>query len=315
MRAGCFAEPRVIQLLNRRFVSFFYNTDAGPPQPNYKGKDSQAKTFLKDKTQNKFAFYAAFTAAGEPVGVTDVYANKDVVFDFLKELLRLNPEFDRNTPAEEAILAKAKSETANAQAQLAAGQLLEELGHYQQARLHLQHVLDLAKESTLLSDAYRGLFRMARYDRDWKQLDELCRAADKHPQQAQLHLGPDVAAERSYHLKAEKRYEEMRRLMETTIKQHPHTKRLSELRFQAGVACYFLEEKPWAYYHWCWVVENLPDDHLARRCFLAAAHEGMPYKNPELDNYAAPLHGGRTDVIQGAYRLARESYLELKGKF
>lgn len=66
---------------------------------------------------------------------------------------------------------------------------------------------------------------------------------------------------------------------------------------------------------WCWVVENLPDDHLARWCFLAAAHEGMPYKNPELDGYAAPLHGGQTQVIQGAYNVAKETYQELKGKF
>ncbi|MFT3881653.1 MAG: hypothetical protein QM703_18565 [Gemmatales bacterium] len=315
MRAGCFAEPRVIQLLNRRFVSFFYNTDAGVPQPQFKGKDPQAKAFLKDKTQNKWAFYAAFTAGGDPVGVTDVYANKDVVFDFLLELLRLNPEFDRNTPAEEAILAKAKSEPGNAAAQLAAGQLLEELGKYQQARTHQQRVLELAKEPAQITEAYRSLLRIARYDRDWKTLEQLCSAVEKHPLVAKLDLGADLAAERGYQLKAAKQYEAMRKLMETAIKQYPQSKRMSELRFSAGVACYFLEEKPWAYYHWCWVVENLPDDHLARRCFLAAAHEGMPYKNPELDGYFAPLHGGQTQVIQGAYNVAKETYKELKGKF
>ena len=148
-----------------------------------------------------------------------------------------------------------------------------------------------------------------------KQLELLCKSVENHPLKEQLQLGPDLAAERSYHLKAEKRYDEMRRLMEAAIRLYPQSKRQSELRFQAGIACYFLEEKPWAYFHWCWVVENLPDDYLSRRCFLAAAHEGMPYKNPELDNYAAPLHGGRTDVIQGAYNQAKENYEQLKGKF
>lgn len=315
MRAGCFAEPRVIKLLNRRFVSFFYNTDAGAPQPNFKGKDPVAKAFLNDKTQNKFAFYAAFTASGDPVGVTDVYANKDVVFDFLKELLRLNPEFDRNTLAEEATLAKAKSELPNVQAQFDAGLLLEELGRYAPARTHFERVLSLTQEPKLLAESYRSLLRMARYDRDWKSLEMLCLKIEKHPLVGSLSLGADLAAERSYHLKAEKHYDAMRKLTEAAIKQYPQSKRMSELRFQTGVACYFLEDKPWAYYHWCWVVENLPDDYLARRCYLTAAHEGMPYKNPELDNYSAPLHGGRTDVIQGAYNQARETYQNLKGKF
>lgn len=312
MRAGCFAEPRVIELLNRRFVSFFYNTDAGPPQPNYKGKDPQAKAFLKGKTQNQYAFYAAFTGKGESVGVTDVYASKDVVFDFLVALLKENPDCDRFTPEEEALLARAQAEPDNYQAQINAGKLMEELGRYDQAKPYLQRVLAHAKDPLHLAAAYRGLLRIARYERNWKQLEELCQSAEKHTQP--LLLGADLAVERSYHLKAEKRYDDMRQLLERAIKQHPKTKRLSELHFQAGVACFFQDEKPWAYYHWCWVAENLPDDHLARRCYLAAAHEGMPYKNPELDNYAAPLHGGRTEVIQAAYNHAREVYKELKGK-
>src|SRR5829696_3063297 len=123
MRAGCFAETRVIDLLNRRFVNFYYNT-GGPGL----GKDPAAAAFTRGKTKNTFAFYAAFDAAGEPLGVTDVYANKDHTFDFLVALLRENPEFDRYTEEEEATLAKAAAEPANAPARLAAGKLLEELG-------------------------------------------------------------------------------------------------------------------------------------------------------------------------------------------
>src|SRR5918995_2721088 len=135
MRAGCFAETRVIRLVNRRFVSFYYNT-GGPGL----GKDPAAAAFVKGKVKNTFAFYAAFTAAGEPVGVTDVYANKDNTFDFLVALLRENPDLDRLTPDEEATLARAKAEPANAAARLAAGQLLEDLGRYKEAEPHYRAV-------------------------------------------------------------------------------------------------------------------------------------------------------------------------------
>src|SRR5687767_3841621 len=103
MRAGCFAETRVIRLVNRRFVSFYYNT-GGPGL----GKDPAAAAFTRGRTKNVYAFYAAFAPDGEPVGVTDVYAAKDNVFDFLVALLRANPEFDKFTKDEEAVLARAQ---------------------------------------------------------------------------------------------------------------------------------------------------------------------------------------------------------------
>src|SRR5262245_48550579 len=127
MRAGCFAETRVIHLLNRRFVSFYYNT-GGPGL----GKHPAATAFTKGKTKNVWAFYAAFNAEGEPLGVTGVYADKDSVFDFLVALLRQNPEYDRFTKDEEAILARAAT-PASQTAQLEAGKLLEELGRYAEA--------------------------------------------------------------------------------------------------------------------------------------------------------------------------------------
>ena len=62
MRAGCFAEPRVIRLLNRRFVSFYYN----PGGPGL-GKDPAAAAFTRGKTKNTYAFYAAFDASGQTI--------------------------------------------------------------------------------------------------------------------------------------------------------------------------------------------------------------------------------------------------------
>lgn len=309
MRAGCFAETRVIRLLNRRFVNFFYNT-GGPGL----GKDEAAAAFTKKKTLNKFAFYAAFDAAGEPLGVTDVYANKDNTFDFLVELLRNNPEFDHYTEAEEKILTKAKAEPKSQTAQLAAGQLMEDLGRYKEADGHYRKVLEAGKSSTEAGDAIRGLMRMARYTRDWKSLKGWLTDTDSlNEKQARvMNLGPDVAMETGYLSLSEQKYENARKILDGAIEKYPQSTRRSEFHFSAGVANYFLKEKDQSYYHWCWVVENLPDDRLARRCFTAAAHEAMPYENPELGGFSAKLRGGSIELINAEYQRAKAQYEKVK---
>lgn len=299
----------MIRLLNRRFVNFFYNT-GGPGL----GKDEKAAAFTKDKTLNKYAFYAAFDAAGEPLGVTDTYANKDNTFDFLVELLRNNPEFDKCTETEEKVLTAAKAEPKSQAAQLAAGQLMEDLGRYKEASGHYRKVLETGKASAEAGDAIRGLMRMARYTRDWKGLQEwLTTAGDLKEGQARvMNLGPDVAMEKAYLLLAEKKYEDARKVLTDAIEKYPDTKRTSEFHFSAGVASYFLKEKDQAYYHWCWVVENLPDDRLARRCFTAAAHEAMPYENPELGGFSAKVQGGSINLINAEYQRAKGVYEKVK---
>ncbi|MBL8821196.1 MAG: hypothetical protein JNJ77_01320 [Planctomycetia bacterium] len=304
----------MIQLLNRRFINFYYNTDSGPPQPEYQGKDPLAKEFVKGKVKNKYAFYAAFSARGEPLGVTDVYSSKDNVFDFLCALLEQNPEFNRFTSDEEKILASAREQPANAQAQLQAGKLYEELGQYAKARPYYERILAAEKATPAVADASRGLLRMLKYQKKWDALDALCVSLAARPNFAQLQINADVVTEKAHILKARKQYDQLCKSLEDAIKACPQSQRMSEMHFLAGVGYYFLEDKPSAYYHWCWVVENLPDDHLTRRCYLAAAHEGMPYENPELDNYSAPLHGGRIEVIQAAYDRAKEVYLKRAGK-
>lgn len=308
MRAGCFAETRVIRLVNRRFVSFFFNT-GGPGL----GRDEKAAAFTKGKTKSAVAFYAAFDAAGEPLGVTDMYANKDNTFDFLVELLRNNPEFDRYTPAEEKVLAAAKAEPKAAAAQLAAGQLTEDLGRYKEADGYYRRVLETGKASAEVADAYRGLMRMARYTRDWKAVQGwLTAVADLKVGETARTLGPDVAMETAHLLLAEKKYAQARTVLDDAIKRYPDARRTSEFHFSAGVACFFLKDKDRAAYHWCWVVENLPDDRLARRCFTAAAHEAMPYENPELGGYTAKVQGGSIERINAEYRRAKAVYDRLK---
>src|SRR5262245_22169672 len=99
MRGGPFSETRVIDLLNRRFVPFFYNT-GGPGQ----GKDAAAAAFITGKVPNPWAFFAAFAPDGSVLGVTEIYAGTEDVCAFLVALLRAHPEFDRDTAAEAATL-------------------------------------------------------------------------------------------------------------------------------------------------------------------------------------------------------------------
>ena len=291
MRAGAFAEKRVIDLLNRRFVPFFFNT-GGPGL----GKDKAAAKFVKGKVKNRWAHLAAFKPDGTYISESSVYADKDEVFRYLVNLLKKFPDHAWSTPEEEKILKSAGTP----EKEFAAGRLLEKLGRYRDAKVRYE-------KAGKMAEARLALARIARFEKDWETLESHLGGL-----KFDRNLAADVAMERGYRLIAQKKYEEARAHLERAIKAHPKSKRLAEMRFYAGVACWFLKERDHAYYHWCWVVENLPRDHMMRRCYTAAAAEGMPYRNPELAGYAANLSGGMIEVIQEAYARAKKVYERLK---
>lgn len=264
MRAGAFGERRVIDLLNRRFVTFYFNT-GGPGL----GRDEAAEAFVEGRVQNRWAHLSAWTPDGGYLGESDLYADKDGVFEFLRALLRDRPEFNKPVDGE-----------------VESAALLEELGEYDKA-------------IAAYGDDRIALARIARYRKDWEALE---RALDGVEECA------DAAMERGYRLIAQKKYDEARALLEPAIAMWPESPRLAEMRFYAGVACWFLDKRPQANFHWCWVVENLPDDDLARRCYIAAAAEGMPYKNPELGGYAIDSQFGSIEEIKAAYAKALGDY-------
>jgi hypothetical protein len=277
MRAGAFAERRVIDLLNRRFVPFYFNT-GGPGE----GHDADAAAFVKGKVKNKWAHFAVFTPDGEYLGESPIYADKNGIFEWLMGILAKQPKYAGATAAEKKVL-----EAGGA----AAARLREEIGDYAEAR----------KLYTKLGDSV-SLARLARYEKRW----------DDHEKLLPDLKGADAAAEKGYLLLHQKKHKEARELLERAAKDHAASTRAAELRFSAGVACWFLDDKRWAHYHWVWVVENLPEDRLARRCYIAAAAEGMPYENPELDGYAIDSNTGSVNMIKAAYRRARKDYEELK---
>jgi tetratricopeptide (TPR) repeat protein len=168
---------------------------------------------------------------------------------------------------------------------LAAGEaakIFEELGDYDKAVAAYRKMG--AKPEALLA-----LARIARYRKDWAAQEEALKG---------LEPGADLAMETAFRLIARKDYDGARALLEPAIEKHPASLRLSEMRFYAGVSCWFLKARDRANVHWCWVAENIPDDRLARRCYIAAAAEGMPYENPELGGYAMESQYGSIDVIK-----------------
>ena len=310
MRAGAFAEPRVIDLLNRRFVPFYFNT-GGPGL----GRDVAAAAFVKGKVKNKWAHLAAFKPDGDYISESGVYADKNEVFEYLVALLEEHPEYNAMTAEEKKVVETATDLPEDARAQARAARLYEELGEYKEAVARYENAASLFKDPKLAGEARLALARIIRYQGKWHKLESRLATVESANADNKLGLAADIAMERGYRLIAQRKYKEARSLLDPAIKAYPESPRLGEMHFYAGVACWFLDDRGWANFHWCWVVENIPDDHMTRRCYTAAASEGMPYENPELDNYSSDHQGGMIEVIQGAYRDALKDYRKLKNDF
>lgn len=290
MRAGCFAETRVINLMNRRFVPFYFNTSGMG-----EGDDESAQEFVAGKLENPYVYLSAFAAkqGGPHLATSQIYADKDDVFEFLMGLLQKHSEFNSFTSAEQQVLQRAQEHPEDSLALIAAAELLEELGRYGKALPLCMAALETPGNDAVRARAWLLAMRMARYEQNWTGLEVLLEDAEEADGDDLLGLAPSIAMERAYMLLSGKLYGEMRTVLDATIDSYPAARRSGELRFYAGVANYFLGDKDAADYHWCFVQEELPDDHMARRCFVAAAREAMPYPNPELGGYAAEgLPGG-----------------------
>lgn len=303
MRAGAFSEKRVIDLLNRRFISFYFNRSGLG-----EGDDKAARAFTTGKTKNPYAYFACFKADGTYLGETPLYGDKDQVFDFLMRMLAEHPEYGKPTTGEKEVLARSDAKGESPAARLASARLLEELGRYDEATKLYAAVP--GKEST------RALLRIARYQKDWKRHAEILVSAKQGLGKSdQLALAADFACEKGYALLAKGDHKAARELLQKATKTHLTSPRLAELHFSAGRACWFLDDRDWAKLHWCWVVENLPDSSLQRRCYIAAAAEAMPYVNPELDGYKAPVGNIGTMHITRGYERARRVYRRLLPAF
>jgi len=302
MRAGCFAEDRVIDLINRRFVPFFFNR-GGPGL----GKDAAALAFVAGQTENQAAYLAAFRPTGELLGETELYADKDAVAAFLSDLLARYPEYAGPTPDEARLLAEQDAPEDH----LASARLREELADYSAAAAAYAELSEAAAPP-IRAAALLGLLRIERYRKDWPR-HERHEARLRQLDDDALSIHADV--ERGYRLLAQERYAEARQLLQPLARRATASPRLAEAHFSAGVACWFDGDRDWAKLHWVWIVENLPEDRLAPRARIAAAAEGMPYANPELGGYRGPVGNIGTEHIVRAVDAATGVYRELLPHF
>ncbi len=306
MRAGCFAEKRIIDLLNRRFVPYFFNR-GGPG----KGHDEAARKFTVGKTKNPYAYFAAFTPAGKCLGETGIYADKDDVFMWLRKLLEDHPDYAKPTESEKDLLEIGKEISRHSPLLASVAQLWEELGDYKKAKGAYKRIVGADPKSEDSAHAQLALLRIARYRKRWKEhgkLEGALREADATA------YAVDLSCERGFRLIARKQYQEARDLLQPLAKTATSSPRLAEIHFYAGVACWFCDERDWAKFHWCWIVENLPEDRLYMRAYVAAAAEIMPYPNPELGNYKARGMIGTQHIVQEVRR-SKKVYKRLQPQF
>jgi hypothetical protein len=281
MRAGAFCDLRVIDILNRRFVSYFYNRSG-----KGEGGNNHARGFVTGKTKNKYAFFAAFKADGTYLGETPLYGTKDEVFAFLLKLLADNPEQAKPQADEAAIRANAEKDP------IALARLEESLGNFDAA----DPIYAAIKGSPNGTAALAARVRIARYKKDWTAHAALT---------TKLTNATDAAMERAYGFLEAKKYGEAQALLRKTLKAEAIGKRTGEMHFYCGVASWFLNQRAWAKFHWCWVQEHLPKDRMYMRCRIASAAEAMPYPNPALGGFKAGGNIGTRHIVAEVERSMR----------
>ena len=287
--------------MDRRFVSYYFNRSG-----NGEGGNEAATKFVNGQTDNPYAYFAAFKPTGELVGETEIYADKDAVMQWLQNLLRRYPEYAKPTGAESGVLAAGG---------LAAAQLAENLADYAKAKAGYDGLLE-SEDVGVRTAALLGLLRIYRYQEDWDQhevVQKLLRWAVEGG--ADKSLLVDLSVEKGYRLIASNKFAEARSVLQALAFRAKDSSRLAEAHFLAGRACWFVDDHDWAKFHWCWIVDNLPEDRLYMRARIAAAAEGMPYPNAELDGFAAKVGNIGTHSIVTAVAAAKEVYRQLQPSF
>ena len=287
--------------MNRRFVPFFFNRSG-----QGEGDDPAAAAFTKRKGGNPYAYLAAFAPDGMYLGEPELYADEDEVFDFLVGLLEEHAEYARDTPAERAVLDAAREERSTPGRLSGAARLAEELGRYPLAtRLDLAIVDHPDSTESQRIEALSRRLRVTRHADDWRAHHEAHTALAAQ-------VGGDAAwrddldVELGYRLVAGRQWARARDVLEADlpheIQPGPAQDRVAERRFLAGVARWFLDDRPAAQAHWVWLVENLPDDRLAPRARWASIAEHVPYENPHLGGYRGEVGNVSPESVEEAWR-------------
>ena len=307
MRAGAFADRRVIELLNRRFIPFFFNT-SGPGE----GKDPAAKAFVAKKGGNQWAYFAGFNADGTYLGEPEIYADERDTHRFLLDLIAEQPEFCGPGAEEQKLMARLAAKTAGFDDLIAIVEIGEALDRDRLSRRALDEALSKAKTDEQRRRALVCSARISRRTQDWTEHDAALAALETL---ADGHGTIDTAAERGRRALIEDRNDEALTILEAAIRSEPAHPRHDELRCYAGKACFRLGRLDRAKFHWMWVVENLPESPLYMRCKIAAAADAMPYPNSLLDGYKAKVGMIGPHSIVSAVNTARRGYRHYAARF
>jgi hypothetical protein len=276
----------VIELVNRRYIPFFFNVGA-----RGQGYDKEAAEFIA-KVDKRFSGPSVptppvwvFSPDGELITTIDNYTPKAKFYDAIRKVLRDHPALDADTDEEKAQFGAGSAKDATPEQQLIAARLNEELGRWAPADAGYTTVVKRDGTGAPGAAARLGLARLARYRTQWKGVDAQLKAIAKLPKPIVAGLLEEPAVEQAHRLLAAKAYAKAYKTLVTAAREHPKATRLGEIHFYAGVAAFHLKQRPWANFHWCYVMKELPDDALYMRCYLAATVDAMPYANPELDGY------------------------------
>jgi len=279
LRGGPFADKRIIQLINRRVVPFFFNIGLGH------GYDKDAKELIVS-VDKRFAGNAVptppiwvFSPDSKLIGTIGNYVQKDKFFKQLRAILDKNSAYDKFSEDENRIIGLAEKTPDDSSAQIKAGRIFEELGKYEKASAFYAKAVEVCQEASSTAMAKLGLARIRRYEKDWVKFNSIVKNLnDSHQAQASA----DIAMETAYDFLHQKDYQRAKHVLDIAIHQNSQSKRIGEMHYWAGVACFRLNQKNWANFHWCWVIKNIPDDYNYMRCYIAALNDKMIYPNSDL---------------------------------
>jgi len=306
LRGGPLAEKRVIELVNARFVPFYFNVGRGT------GYDADAAAFIAT-VDKRFGGRMVptppvwvFSPDGETLlGTLDNYLPKDRFFAELRKILAKHPRFDGPNDAQKTLRAAAAE---SAESSLAVARLDETIGHYADARKRYGTLTKTDGE--VGHRAWLGLARIARYEGDTKAAETALaalREAKAFP--------ADVAVETAHAMLASRAWADAGGELKAAIRAWPTSPRLGEMYFYAGVAAFRAGARDWANFFWCWVMENIPEDYNYMRCYLAATADAMIYPNPELGGYRGKSRMISHRLADAARANAMKDYVRIKALF
>jgi tetratricopeptide (TPR) repeat protein len=223
LRAGPLSDERIVQLANRRFVSFYFDLSdrgaAGDPDARKFVVAARKELGGRAVPTPRLLF---MSADGKVLGSTSNYATEDQVLAAMLQVLRENPDF--NKPS------KMEADEANS---LAQARIAIDLQQYDKARTLLR-TLDSAESYYL-----RG--RLARLSGDWDAAESLFAKVSKDT------LADDLRIERAYRHWSDANFE---KLVDHLREFPKESNRYSEARYYQGLALYHLGKKDEAMKLW-----------------------------------------------------------------